>query len=323
MDILVIGVSNIFLKRMLPALLASPAVGRIHLASRRADVRAPIPAERMGRVFEGYQAALDALEPCLAYISLPNHLHGEWTRAALEAGFHVIVDKPAVLALDEAEALVALAAERGRCLAEATVWQFHPQVETARAIFADVPGGVRSIQSTFAFPRPPAANFRNDPSMGGGAFWDLEAYAISPGRVFFGGLPVDVSCQVLSRDAVSGLDTSFAITTVYEGGQVLQGFFCFGAEYRNTMTLIGASAAVALDPAFTSQRDAELTVRLRARDVTEARVVPAADTFQLFTERVIDSIHRGDWAEWPTALLQDAAVAHRAAHSARVNRNAD
>ena len=322
MNVLVIGISAIVRRRILPALLASPAVERIHLASRRSEIDVSLPDARRGQRFTGYQAALDSLDPCLAYVSLPNCLHAQWTRAALEAGFHVIVDKPAFLDLRDAEAVVDLATHRQLCLAEATVWPFHPQLDIARQVFAiHAPAGPQSIQAVFTFPRPAAGNFRLDPAMGGGSFNDLCAYAVSSGRVFFGGDAEEVWCRVLTRDSALGIDTAFSLTVVYSGGHVMQGVFGFGLEYQNALSLVGSGAAVSLDPAFSSPHSGEHAVRVRMKDISETRAAPGGDSFRLFIERVINSIQRGDWAEWPATLLQDAGVAARAAKSAGINRD--
>jgi NDP-hexose-3-ketoreductase len=323
MDVLAIGNSSIFQRRVLPALLASPSVARIHLASRRAGASMLIPNGRQGYVFKGYQTALDSLDPCIAYISLPNQLHGIWARAALEAGFHVIVDKPALLNLDEAMRLTELADNRKLCLAEATVWPFHPQIETVNRFFADTPKGIQCVQSVFTFPTLVPSNFRNDRKMGGGSFNDLCAYAISPGRIFFGTTPDEVWCRVLSHDQSSGIDTSFSFTAVYSEGRVQQGYFGFGAEYRNTMSLLGCGVSVVVDPAFTSQSGFENKIQVRRQNIAEVLTVAPGDVFGLFFEKIIDSIQGGDWSEWPAALLQDAVVADRAAQSAGIRRYVD
>ena len=69
MDILVIGVSTIFSRRVLPALLSLDCVDKIHLASRRTSVDIDIPQQRRGEFFCGYEEALRTIRPCLAYIS--------------------------------------------------------------------------------------------------------------------------------------------------------------------------------------------------------------------------------------------------------------
>ena len=323
MDVLVVGVSRIATRRLIPALLACNDVERIHLASRRASVDVAIPDDRRGRFFSGYQEALDTLEPGLAYVSLPNALHAEWARRALTAGFHVAVDKPAFQSLSSAAELLEAAAARGLCLAEATVWPFHPQVELARQAFADTPGGPTAIQAAFSFPPLPAADFRNDPSRGGGALNDLGPYAVSAGRVFFGDAPEEISCRAVGRDPVTGIDTGFALTAVHAGGRVLQGFFSFRTEYVNRVVLLGSGTAVTLDPAFTSPGAGHHDVVVRRSNVTEVHPAPAGDSFGEFVSRLVGSIGREAWSHWPRDLWQDAVWLDRAFRDAGVERHAD
>lgn len=318
MDILVIGVSSVFCRRVLPALLSLDCVGQIHLASRRPEVEVEIPQPRRGRCFCGYLEAFRELAPCLAYISLPNHMHGEWSRHALSAGFHVVVDKPALLNLADTESLLTLAQQQSLCVAEANVWPFHPQVSVAREAFSDVGSKPYSIQAVFSFPPLPASNFRNSPHMGGGSFYDLGPYAVSPGRVFFGEDPIDVWCRILNRNVATGLDTGFVITTIYKGGRVFQGYFSFETEYKNSLAILGPGISIIMDPVFTVSQDLCPDLIVRASNETNVVTIPKADIFALFFKEVINSIQAGKWSCWHETLLHDARVLHRAADASLV-----
>jgi NDP-hexose-3-ketoreductase len=321
MDILVVGASSIFCRRVLPALLSLDGIGRIHVASSRPAVEIEMPAARRGRFFHGYETALRELPPCLAYISLPNSLHGEWVGRALSAGFHVVVDKPAFLDLAEAESMLALAREKQRCLAEAAVWSFHPQVKQAREAFLRNGSEPHVIQSIFSFPPLPNSNFRNNPKLGGGSFHDLGAYAVSPGRVFFGDEPIDVWCRISERDETLGIDTGFAFTAMYSRGRVSQGFFSFGTEYKNSLTVLGRNTSVMLEPVFTLPPGMASNLTIRALNKTEIVAVPPGDSFAIFFGELIASIETGQWSRWPEILRQDINVLHRAATIAGIKKS--
>jgi NDP-hexose-3-ketoreductase len=312
MDILVIGVSTIFNRRVLPALLSLECVDKIHLASRRTSIETEIPQPKRGEFFCGYEEALRRVRPCLAYISLPNNLHAVWTRKALLAGFHVVVDKPAFLSWQETEANLKLANDHQLCLAESTVWPFHPQVNAIQRAFDQHGCEPKAIQAVFSFPPLPPSNFRNKSDMGGGSFYDLGRYAVTPGRVFFKDEPTHVRTEVLSHDPASGIDTSFAISLKYSRGRYFQGFFSFNAAYKNSISIIGDKMTAILDPAFTFSDPLMSKINIRVDSNIEELSFKPSNSFAAFFEAVIQSIQSGDWSAWLHILERDAYAMHRA-----------
>ena len=317
MDILIIGVSSIFCRRVLPALLSLDCVDKIHLASRRSQVSVDIPNSRRGIFHSDYEAAIRNTSPCIAYISLPNHLHADWARRALEAGFHVIVDKPAFVSWIDTQSLLHLARQQNLCLAESTVWSFHPQVKAVLGAFDRIGSEPRSIQAVFSFPPLPPANFRNNPQMGGGSFFDLGRYAVSPGRIFFKDDPLFVSANMLSHNIDSGIDTGFVFSALYPRGRSFQGFFSFETEYKNSLLVLGKGLSVSLEPAFTFSDKLISEVNIRVGSRPEKLSFESADSFAVFFESVICSIFEGEWANWLDILERDAHVMHLAYESTK------
>jgi len=317
MDILIIGVSSVFVRRVLPALLSLDCVDKIHISSRREAVDISIPENRRGEFFFGYDKALRMFSGDLVYISLPNSLHYEWVRRTLQSGFHVIVDKPAFLNWGEASSNLLLAKRKNLCLAEATVWPFHPQVEAVQRKFSELRSEPRLIQAVFSFPPLSAENFRNNTKLGGGSFYDLLSYAVTPGRVFFNDTPTTLSIEILSKCSKSDIDTSFALNAIYPRGRVFQGFFGFRTEYKNTLLLLGQGLSVTLEPAFTFTNS--LSAVLGARIGSEGVNIDykPADCFAVFFRSVIRSVLAGEWACWSDTLQRDAVVMRRAAEVAQ------
>lgn len=317
MDILVIGVSSIFSRRVLPALLSLECVNKVHLASSRSFVDVDIPESRRGSFYCGYDMALRDTPPCIAYISLPNHLHAEWTIKALVAGFHVIVDKPAFLDWQETQSVLQLAKQSNLCLAESTVWPFHPQVQAVQRAFDRIGSEPRSIQAVFSFSLQLKSNFRNNPKMGGGSFYDLGRYAVSPGRIFFQDEPIHVSVDILSRNEETGIDTGFAISAIYPRGRSFQGYFSFTTEYKNSLSILGQGMSVTLEPAFTFTNSMISEVNIRTASKSERITFEPADSFAIFFQMVISSIRAGDWMSWLDVLRRDAHAMHLAAESTK------
>src|SRR5207248_10888592 len=122
-----------------------------------------------------------------------NGEHLRWAQRALGQGRHVVVDKPAFLGLEQADRMLELAAKQGVCLAEATVFAYHPQVEFIRQQFRVADSAPCHVTATFSFPSMDPDNFRYRRALGGGALWDLGPYAAAVGRVFLDDEPASVA----------------------------------------------------------------------------------------------------------------------------------
>lgn len=152
----------------------------IAAVAARDPLRAAHFARRYGiaRVYATYSALLD--DPLLdaIYIPLPNSLHAPWTIRALQAGKHVLCEKPMALNSDEAAQMAHVADEQGRVLIEAFHYRYHPLASRLKAL---VDGGelgqVRHIEVEFSVPlfQPRSIQFRHD--LGGGAMMDVGCYA--------------------------------------------------------------------------------------------------------------------------------------------------
>jgi len=308
MDVLILGFSSLVQRRVLPSLSSLEAVGKIHLASRRQLPPTAMTGSRAGRVIAGYERALVELPPGLVYVSLPNVLHFDWCMRALDAGFHVVVDKPAFLSAREASQVTDLARRKGLCCAEATAWQYHPMIDLLRE--HQHREGRSPIAAAAWFASPPLAegNFRLDPSMGGGVIYDRASYAISAGWVVFGQEPSTVGCTVSERDPRTSVDLSCRIALEYPGGGSLDGFYSLKADYRNSLTVVGESYNIDFDRVFTPPDDYEGPAVVRRRGNCETVATPRGSAFALFIERVIGAIERGTSGDFADRLARDAVI---------------
>jgi predicted dehydrogenase len=141
------------------------------------------------------------------YNPLPNHLHVDWSIAALEAGKHVLCEKPLGLDAADARRLVEAATNHPELVVmEAFMYRFHPQWIAARDLVrAGRIGELRTIQTFFSYFNDDPANVRNDATIGGGALLDIGCYPISQARFVFGEEPVRVM-GLIDRDPIFGTD---------------------------------------------------------------------------------------------------------------------
>jgi predicted dehydrogenase len=188
----ILSTSGFARDKVLPALRGCRHVELAAIASRDLD-RARALAAGFGnaRAHGSYDALLADPEVDAVYNPLPNHLHVPWTIKALEAGKHVLCEKPIAMTAAEAETLLAAARRHPRLkVMEAFMYRLHPQWQRTVAIVQG--GGVgepRVVQSLFSYFNADPANIRNRADAGGGALMDIGCYAISLARLVFGAEP--------------------------------------------------------------------------------------------------------------------------------------
>src|SRR5579875_2000784 len=138
---------------LLRGIAAVPDASAYAVASRDPE-RASAYAGRKGieRAYGGYEQLLADPEVDVVYISLPNGMHVEWSQRALEAGKHVLCEKPLSRSAQEVEQLFDLAADRGLHLSEAFMYRHHPQTKRLKALVeSGAIGELRLIRGSFSF----------------------------------------------------------------------------------------------------------------------------------------------------------------------------
>jgi len=203
----VLSTAGIGLNRVIPAMQQVPLCSIRGIASRDTEAaRAAAKRLSIERTYGSYQALLDDSDIEAVYIPLPNHLHVEWCAKAMQAGKHVLCEKPIALTAAEAEPLLAVRARTSRIIEEAFAIRNHPQWSAMRACLQSGEiGELRSVQATLAYNNMNPNDIRNKPDIGGGALYDIGSYAIAGCRYVFGAEPVRVVGS-LDRDATFKTD---------------------------------------------------------------------------------------------------------------------
>ncbi len=249
------------------------------VASRDLD-RARAYAQEKGipHAHGSYEALLADPEVDAVYISLPNGLHLEWTQRALQAGKHVLCEKP--LGRDPASVAAAfdLADREGRVLMEGFMYRHHPQtLRMTELVRSGVIGSVRLIRATFSFWLG-EGDVRLRTALEGGALMDVGCYCISAARLL-AGEPVEVSAQQeLGGDGVDVLLTGL----LRFGGGELALFDCgFVDASRDELEVVGESGSLFLDDPWHCRTP---VIEVRTGEGVEQVVLPAADSYRLEAE---------------------------------------
>jgi predicted dehydrogenase len=214
------------------------------------------------------------------YIATPHSHHGDYVRAALLAGKPVLCEKPLVTSLEEGQALIDLARERGVFLMEALWTRFLPAYEVAgRMLREGAIGELRAMSSTFCFSSPFDPTHRNwNPALAGGSLWDIGVYNLAVTRWVLqqmnaGRCPEPESIDVAATLAPTGVDASVSATLHFPGGITSQ-FRCgFDASSVNAFEVLGTQAALRFPVDFWGSQTVELVTRKAPPERTEAPYV--------------------------------------------------
>lgn len=227
-------------RRVIPAMRGARRSLLAAVASRdaaRADTYAHewnIPAAH-----GSYDALLRDRGVDAVYIPLPNALHVEWTLRALDAGKHVLCEKPLAPGGDEVDRIEAVARDRRRVAAEAFMYRHEPLTAAVQAYLAS--GGIGTpctLSAAFTFERTRSPDIRLDRTLGGGSLWDIGCYAVSIARLIAGEEPVQATG--FAAMGTTGIDESFTGLLQFPGGLVAAVHSSFRAAYRTALEVTGS-----------------------------------------------------------------------------------
>lgn len=269
-----LGFSDIARRRFAPSLAtcdsaALAAIGTNHPEAARVS--------HPGAAICGYGELLARPDVDLVYISLPNHLHEEWTIRALEAGKHVLCEKPLATSPDSVERMIAVASKSGRLLFENLMFLQHPQhALVSDLLAAGRIGTLRTLRSAFGFHLKDPSNFRFDPARGGGACADLLTYTVGTFEHFLGGELRDPAGCIVHKN---GIDIA-AHGVAHTGTGVVFSFsVSFCQQYESCYELVGDAGILRLDRAYTTPPEVANRLLIRSGSAEEYVTLPAADHF--------------------------------------------
>ena len=284
---------------------ASELVDAVAVASRdRARAEAYARERGIERGYGSYEELLADADIEAIYISLPNSLHVEWSIRALEAGKHVLCEKPLSRRPEDVERAFDAADRAGRILMEAFMYRHNPQT---RRLVELVEGGaigrLRLVRAVFSFPLRDSPNVRLDPALDGGGLMDVGCYCVSGARLL-AGEPVEVWAeQVL---ASTGVDEVLAGTMRFAGDVVASIDCGLALPVRDELEAIGEEGSLFLDDPWHCHVP---VIEHRTADGAERIALEPADSYRLELENMGDAI-RGE-AE-PLLGREDALAQARA-----------
>ncbi|HEY8533055.1 MAG TPA: Gfo/Idh/MocA family oxidoreductase [Micromonospora sp.] len=284
----VLGCADIARRRVLPALVAHPDFTVVAVASRHREKAADF-AQRFGaEPVVGYAELLRRGDLDAVYVPLPPTLRDVWVPRALEAGLHVLTEKPLATDRRAAARLVGMARARGRALLENVMFVHHSQHAVVRSLLLQgAIGEVRSFSATFTVPPRPADDFRYRPELGGGCLADMGVYPVRAAQYFLDG-PLTVVGATLRRGDGAPVEVAGDALLCTRQGAGVHVTFGMAHAYRSSYEILGSAGRICVEHAFTPPADHTPRIVIHRADGVEERVLAADDQ----VARTLDTFRR-------------------------------
>jgi len=287
---------------LIPPLRASKRNHLLAVASRTQEAAEKYAREKkIPRAHGSYESLLADPEIDVIYNPLPNHLHAEWTIKAVEAGKHVLCEKPLALNVEEVDAMQAAARKHTRVVAEAFMYRHHPQtLKVQELVRSGSLGAVKLVRGSFTYVLSREEDIRLlDPAMGGGSIWDVGCYPISYARTVIGTNPLDVfGWQVTGP---TGIDETF-VGQMRFSEDILMQFDCsFAIPSHTFMEIVGSEGTLNIPTPFKPNENEK--IYLTRGDKTETIKIKGQELYLGEVEDMADAILLG---REPRISLEDS-----------------
>ncbi len=280
-------------------ILSTARINRLVLAGARDSDRVEVTAvasrdlaraeayareQGIERAYGSYEELLADPELDAVYNPLPNSMHVEWSIRALEAGKHVLCEKPLSRRPEDVERAFDVAERTGRILTEAFMYRHNPQTARLKEL---VDGGsigeLRVVRAAFSFTIDDPANIRLAADLDGGALMDVGCYCVNGSR-FLAGEPEHVFGTSVTE---AGADTVFAATMSFPGDVIAQ-FDCgFRLPMRDELEAVGSEGSLFLDDPWHCRRP---VIELRREGGVEEITLEPVDSYRLELENLADAV---------------------------------
>lgn len=290
----ILSTARIGIQKVIPAMQNGRYIDVVAIASRSGN-RVNEAADKLNidKRYDSYEALLDDPDIDAIYNPLPNHLHVPWTIRAMEAGKHVLCEKP--IGLNAGEALKLVEATRQfphLKVMEAFMYRFHPQWQKARELVLNRSiGEVRTLSSFFSYYNTDPENIRNKADIGGGALMDIGCYCISFPRFIFDEEPVNVTGE-MDFDPVMKTDRLTSGLLRFPSGKTST-FTCSTQlmPYQK-VHIMGTDGQITIEIPVNAPPGEITSIILTTKDLTETFSFDPVDQYTLqgdaFSKAVID-----------------------------------
>ncbi|WP_316014793.1 Gfo/Idh/MocA family oxidoreductase [Roseobacter sp. HKCCA0434] len=289
----ILGMAKIAIEQLIPAIQLSR-----HATLAAVATRSGTRPEGVGdvTVHDSYEALLADADVDAIYIPLPNNLHVEWTEKALEAGKHVLCEKPLAWDVAGIDRLIAARNRTGRFAAEAFMVAHHPQWDHVSDLIAEGRiGTLVHVEGAFTFFDDTPDNIRNQAALEGGALGDIGVYPIVTTRLATGAEPVAARAEQVIENGIDATTRAWL-----DFGDFTMSFYCSMRMVRHqSMRFHGTEGVIELSAPFNPPDFAAAEVTLIRGARREVRYFPAAAQYVDQLDAFAAKVRRGETYPFP------------------------
>ena len=290
----ILGTAKIAVKHVIPAIEKSHNGVLTAVASRSLN-KAHEVASQFGipKAYDRYEAILEDPEIDAVYIPLPNHLHVKWSQQCMEAGKHVLCEKPLALSVDSLKGLIEARNRTGMKICEAFMVKTHPQwIEAKKIVDSGQLGDLKSIHGFFSYKLTDDSNVRNQKDYGGGGLYDIGCYPITLSRYIYQEEPTRVFAHIVENPQ-SGVDVMASAIMEFPKGSAT--FTCgMNMERWQTMQFFGSNKTLEVHVPFNAPNDRPNKLYINQGDILdkykEAILLPALDQYAVHVAHFADAV---------------------------------
>ncbi|HZL08844.1 MAG TPA: Gfo/Idh/MocA family oxidoreductase [Prolixibacteraceae bacterium] len=245
----------------------------------------------ISKAYGSYEELLNDPEIDAVYIPLPNNMHVEWAIKAMQAGKHVLCEKPIGVSAAEALSLLQEAQKYPQLkVMEAFMYRFHPQWQKVKSLIADdVIGELKAVQSHFSYFNIDPKNIRNSLAAAGGALMDIGCYCVSFSRFLFNEEPTRVvSC--IDHDPQWKTDRLTSAMLDFGDGKIST-FTCSTQlmPYQR-VNIFGTNGHIEIEIPVNAPKDASSKIWVRTKTGSEEIIIEAVDQYTIQAESFAKAI---------------------------------
>lgn len=267
----VLGAAKIAREKVIPAMSNNAEYQVYGLASRNLD-RAKETAEQLGipKAYGSYEELINDPEIHVVYNPLPNHLHVEYTLKCIEAGKHVLCEKPIALTSSDVERLIVARDKHQVKVGEAFMVNSHPQwIKTKEIVQGGELGRIKFFQGGFNYFNNDPDNVRNIEAYGGGAMWDIGCYPVETARFVLGEEPIKV-VALMEFDEAFGTDILSSVMMQFPSSQGIFNVSTQLVPYQR-MQFFGDKKSLEVKIPFNAPKDKTTSITINPGDIFEER----------------------------------------------------
>lgn len=291
----ILGCADIAYRRFMPAAKQVTELQVVAVSEEYDKSKLPLFSEEYGlETIDTFEALVDRNDIDAIYIPQPPALHYKWAKVALEAGKHVLIEKPSTTGYQLTKELVELAREKNLTLHENYMFQYHSQIEAIKDMVRNgVVGDVRMYKANFGFPMRSQNDFRYNKALGGGALLDAGGYTAKLATLFLG-KSIKADTAQLNYLPDYEVDMYGSATFSNDSGIVCQVGFGMDCSYQCNLEIWGSKGRLYTNRIFTAPDGYEPTVLIENQEGNKEIKLDTDSHFKHSIEMFLEEIYNDD-----------------------------